>query len=141
MLILLGMISLELMTARLGHMEVVLPQRLAMHKRRGEEIEEHASSVKLCNTVPWVNWEMRVVGCGLPCVGCSVYSCSSNRPGSSVSCPFSSLLLCCTFSSLSTALSCSCCCLGSFSCILWVRHTPAETGAVPDDILCVNLAG
>ena len=33
-----------------------------MHKRRGEEIEQHANSSKLCNTVPGVNWEMRVVG-------------------------------------------------------------------------------
>jgi len=125
----------------LGHMEVVLPQRLAMHKRRGEQIEEHASITNQLSTVPGVHWEMRGAICGLPCPGCCVYSllstrmliccsCSSSRPGSRVSCPVSSSLLCRTCSSPKTALSGLYCFPGSFSCIHLVRHLPVEKGAV-----------
>jgi len=90
-----------------GLMEVILPQRLAMHKR-GEETQEHASSSQPVSTVPGVHWEVRGVIClpgrpfGLPCPGCCVYSllstsmlnccsCSNSRPGSSVSCPLVAL--------------------------------------------------
>jgi len=115
-----------------------LPQRLAMHKRRGEETEELASTSQPLSMVPGVHWEMSGAiclpgkPCGLPCPGCCMYSllstsmliccsCSKSRPGSSISCPLSSSLLCRTCSPLRAALSGLCCFCGSFSCFHRVR--------------------
>ncbi len=67
--------------------EVILPQRLAMHKRRGEETEEHASISQSLGMVPGVHCEMRRAIClpGRPCglapaalcVACSAPASSS----------------------------------------------------------------